>query len=309
MSSVEQCEDGTDSVIRCEICMKTQQSPGPLLKKCSRCVAHYHISCFQKQYNGTSAVPGNEFVCTKCALTFDGEKTVDNQTQKKGAKRNRAQSLDRDSEHAKRTRNDESNKTPTDCPKCQKKTTNTDAIECDGCSIILHIGCEVTKRDMDARKKSNRLRLLCTECCSSSNTIMAENIKIIRKYVEKIDLHSQTQQLARTEIESGLKKIDASVQNINDKIANGNNDSGNARKPTFAETVKMNSKPAVIIKPKDLKQHSKTTMDEIKSQINYKDIEACGVSNVNGGGIVINCQTSSSTMKVKQMVEEKFGDK
>lgn len=203
------------------------------------------------------------------------------------------------------------------CNKCSKETTNIDAFECDGCAVILHATCDkVSKRDLDARKKSNRLKIICLQCCSKGETIVAENVKMILKYVEKIDLHSQMQQLTGKDIESHLTKIIKNNERIEKSITeaikpiDSDIDQRNvSRKPSYADTVRKVVKPAVVIKPKNHKQNSKETIDEIKGQINYKEIEACGLKHVNGGGIVINCQTNTSTMKVKQMVEDKFGDK
>lgn len=50
-------------------------------------------------------------------------------------------------------------------------------------------------------------------------------------------------------------------------------------------------------------------MEKIKSKINHKDIGACGIKNMKNGGILINCETRSSTIRAKQIIEEKLGEK
>lgn len=107
-----------------------------------------------------------------------------------------------------------------------------------------------------------------------------------------------------------LNNVIERVECIDKKLETGFVSSGSMDgHKSYVNVLKESSKPAVIIKPKTAKQNSKTTIHDITSHVNYKNIEACGLRSVNGGGVVINCQSNASTMKVKQIIEDNFGDK
>lgn len=64
-----------------------------------------------------------------------------------------------------------------------------------------------------------------------------------------------------------------------------------------------------MIRPKDVSQNASKTSDDIRSQINSKDVNACGIRKLHDGGVIIRCESNTATMKMKTLVEEKFGDK
>lgn len=80
---------------------------------------------------------------------------------------------------------------------------------------------------------------------------------------------------------------------------------------SYANVLSDANKPSVIIKPKDSKQKASDTCDDIKKQFNRKELNACEIKKLYGGGVIVRCEnnTDTRTMKMKQMVEQKFGDK
>lgn len=86
---------------------------------------------------------------------------------------------------------------------------------------------------------------------------------------------------------------------MNKTVANITTAVGNIEKETktFASDVRSAVKPAVIIKPKESSQHSADTINDIRSKVNYEEIDECDVRNVSGSGIAINCGFSISIMR------------
>lgn len=200
------------------------------------------------------------------------------------------------------------------CNVCEVEIENeNDWYSCDGCTKSYHIGCDgVTKKEISARKSSNRLRLLCNSCVTDTNTITADNVKLILQYVQKIDLEVQKQKTNESVYKKSLSDIMAKCDRIksdmnaagsNKSIQTGTNDGAK----TFATVLKETKKPVIIVKPKDGKQKSSDTAAAIKSKIDYKDINSHGIKNVRNGGIAIQCESSGDTLKISQMVQKELG--
>lgn len=352
--------DERDKIESCKICRKQQTSPGPAMEQCSKCGAWFHMTCFMKKYGGASALPGAVFVCASCVMDNDNNLTssaltesviasnhetpvTTANTNRPKTKRSRGNSVEQEDDNIRKRRDDGINKTEKPvrnitssivCRKCNEETPESDIFECYGCTRVLHVTCDkLLKRDYDAWKRSSRLKLFCMECCEKTDSIVADNIKLILKYVEKIDLHTQLNQVAQKDTDLQLnkvvstnEKIETSVIEIKNSIGGGtdqrntsysvsaessesNNANNNNRIKTFARVVRESMKPSIVVKPKKAGRNSKETFDEIKSKVSYRDIEACGVRNVHGGGLLINCESNSATIKLKQMVEKELGDK
>lgn len=206
------------------------------------------------------------------------------------------------------------------CAKCKKETTNDgDVFECDACSMQYHLTCDTVKKgDVTARTKSKNLKLYCTRCMSGKLEIAnAEKLSIIYKYVTKIDMQTQKQVEIQTDTvakldsiiaESGdMKKKMDDVQNRIETQTHANTDK--EKNKSYANVVRSAAKPTVMIKPKCTAQNATTTSDDIKTQINCKDVNACGMRKLHDGGIIVSCETDAESMKMKTMIEEKFGDK
>lgn len=77
---------------------------------------------------------------------------------------------------------------------------------------------------------------------------------------------------------------------------------------TYANALKRNTvKPTVVIKPKT-NQQSKKTLEDISTNVNDSALDVCGTRKIKGGGVVLRCNNSKDTLKVKQLVNDKLGD-
>lgn len=204
------------------------------------------------------------------------------------------------------------------CHKCKTDVEDDEpSFECDGCIKWFHIKCDkVKKSDVNSRSGSERLRVYCADCCKSPSMANIENIKTILKVVFKMDAEMQRQSMLHSDVACHLDKIKSELASLKNEIGDVNKTIGaNAmanneqKKGTFASVVRAATKPAVIIKPKTVQQNSKATIDDIKSHVDYKHIDVCGHRNVRGGGIAVMCGSNASTMKMKNIISSKFGDK
>lgn len=201
------------------------------------------------------------------------------------------------------------------CYKCEKEIENVDeAFECDGCCYTYHTKCEkVSKKEHNARILSNCLRLFCDKCIESPAEISAENIKMIKKFVFKIDLFNQNMLAKKTQdddkinsITTQLKEMSDNITILKEKYDNINSDEKNSH--TYAKVLKQsNVKPVIVIKPKD-KKKSKETLEEITKKIDSKEVDVYNTRNTKNGGIVLACKNTSETMKMKQLMQKNFGD-
>lgn len=90
-------------------------------------------------------------------------------------------------------------------------------------------------------------------------------------------------------------------------------DLNNNSKPvgTKLYSAVVESKSAVMIKPKNQLQKNNVTKTEILQHINpvASEIEISGVKNINKGGILIGCQDNAGVSKFKELALQKLGDK
>lgn len=205
---------------------------------------------------------------------------------------------------------------PSMCSKCASGIEDdSDTFDCDGCLGKYHIQCDgVRKGDVTARMSSVNLRLFCSMCCRKRLDILnSEKLSIIYKYVEKIDKKTQEHVEKQADAVDKLASVISATKKLNDKIDDvkltGDSQHKSNEKKSYASVLNNSNKPSVMIKPKNCNQNSTKTCDEIKSQINRKEVNACGIRKLYGGGMVVTCENNNSAMKMKQIVEEKFGEK
>lgn len=177
-----------------------------------------------------------------------------------------------------------------------------------------------TMRLQCTRVDSQNLRLYCSQCKESVDKLIAEKLQLILKYLQKIDLVTQKQEESHCAMSTCIQSIATTCKTLSKNIVTVHNrvierESDNISKPntpakpSFASILRQAKKPVVIIKPKNGTQKCSDTIGDIKQQINYKDVQACGIRNIRNGGIVVNCDSNNSTLKMKQLIENKFGEK
>lgn len=200
------------------------------------------------------------------------------------------------------------------CYKCEKEIADgEDYGECDCCDQLFHLKCDnVTKKEWNARKNSKCLRLFCNVCFDDKSNGTADKLKLILNVLYKLDFHNQQQVSSNqkdvpSSILDKLNAIDTKVSSIKTPAVNGTAPNRNATQ-SYANVVKKTVKPAVVIKPKT-KQISSKTLEEISNNVDKTEINVCSTRNVRDGGVVLRCENPADTMKVKQMVNDKLGDK
>jgi hypothetical protein len=206
---------------------------------------------------------------------------------------------------------------PPPCAICKTEIEDdSEKFECDGCCKSFHQACDgIKKGDVTARSKSNNLKLFCNDCVKKKvEFLIADRLGIIYKYVTKIDETTQKQNAQQAETDDKIKNVTDTLAETIQKIKEMKNttcsaqSNDNNNKPSFANVVRKAAKPSVLIKPKAV-QSATTTSDEIKKQIDRREVNACALRKLHGGAIVVTCDSNASTVKMKTMIQDKFGDK
>lgn len=205
-----------------------------------------------------------------------------------------------------------------------------DFVACDECENEFHMKCiRVTKAEAKARLNSKCLRLYCPDCIEKRENGTEEKLKTIVKLLCKLDLFNQEQkpQIAINNesiklMSSKLNEVSVKLESVgNANASNSNNNSGSSSssshnyntsdtssQQSYANVAKKGKvKPAVVIRPKN-KQDSKKTFEDITKNVEKDAVNVCGTRNVKDGGIVLRCDNTTETMKVKQIVNDKLGD-
>lgn len=127
------------------------------------------------------------------------------------------------------------------------------------------------------------------------------------KFVHKIDLFNQKQVETNARVNDILTSTVEKVNEIGDKFESlGSDPKSGTSKQTHTKAVKTKVNPVVVVKPKE-KQASKKTVEEIREKVDAKNIKVCNARSIKDGGVVLSCENSSDTMKVKKIVEESYG--
>lgn len=200
------------------------------------------------------------------------------------------------------------------CYICEEEITDDDEFSsCDSCDCVFHHKCaNVRVKDKDARLRSNCLRLFCPECFKEKSNGTFEKLKEIAKILYKIDHFNQEQivkQQKSDDVIASLTQQIISLESKIDSLGNGRDANKTMTKTnTHLDTVKRSDiKPAVVIRPKN-KQQSSQTLSDITGKVGKSTVNVCGTRNVRDGGIVLRCDNSTETMKVKQLVVDSLGD-
>lgn len=182
--------------------------------------------------------------------------------------------------------------------------------ECDACTRNFHLKCYgVSKKEIQARKGSKCLRLYCEFCVVDMD--LGEQMKDITKMLLKLDLFNQQQIVAKQQenetissIANNLKALEVKVT----KLEAGTISQTSKQTHTYANAVKRNAvKPSVVVMPKNKQQQAKKTFDDITMNVNSA-MDVCGTRKIRDGGVVLRCNNTQDTMKIKQIVNDKLGD-
>lgn len=202
------------------------------------------------------------------------------------------------------------------CYKCEKEIKDDDDYsECDSCDTLFHLKCgNVTKKEFNARQNSKCLQLYCPDCFQSKSNGTAAKLNEIIKVLYKLDLFNQEQKVAKdktaSSIQNQLQSLDKKISSNKTPVASSSKLNAKSRNQTssYASVTKTSVKPAVVIKPKT-KQISSKTFEDITNNVDKSQVNVRSTRNVRDGGVVLRCENATETMKVKQIVNDKLGDK
>lgn len=195
------------------------------------------------------------------------------------------------------------------CSVCNEALDDeTNVFECDGCCDSFHLHCGgATRTEVKTRKNSRCMRIFCKVCVASPETCAAENMKTILKLSLKLDTFNAKQIETNIRVNDILSNLAEKINDMYEKFESFNmNEATSNTKPSYAKAVKTKVNPVVVVKPKE-KQASKKTVDDIRAKVNSASIKVCNARNIKDGGIVLSCENSNDTMKVKKIVEESYG--
>lgn len=200
------------------------------------------------------------------------------------------------------------------CYKCENVIDDDDDefFECDSCDSLFHLKCaNVLKKEINARKNSKCLRIYCPECFNNKTNGTHDKLKEIANVLYKLDLFNQQQIIKQQKDDDVFVSIARQISSLEEKVSTleaGNSSQIPKSQNTYANAVKRsNVKPAVIIKPKN-KQQSAQTLADISNKVDKSAVNVCGTRNARDGGVVLRCESSKETMKVKQLVADNLGD-
>lgn len=192
------------------------------------------------------------------------------------------------------------------CPACKEDIRRTTKyVRCLGfCDDYYHQKCaNVNDKVYNTMLEyPNSLGWRCENCRKKNTAEMFKMLQDLQQVTKSINEKvSQQQEL--------LMNHDEILKEINEKIeerGTPNNDCV-GKIVSYADKVKKNQ--ILVIKPKNEKQNSYTTKEDLKDKIDPTQVEFSGLKNTSKGGIVIGCQTKEALEKLKEETIKKLGDK
>lgn len=212
-----------------------------------------------------------------------------------------------------------------ECGVCRKEIEEEekDVFTCDLCDNEIHMNCAGAKKsELQARRRSKCMKIFCPECVECAENVMPTKLNEIARMMYKIDMSCQQQKASEqtnnqmmNEMMKMMKNMIEKVDGIDDRVKRietqpiaSRPDDVQPSTSSVTNIVKSGvPKSAVVVKPKH-KQHSKQTMEQITSAVDKTSVKVCGTRNARDGGIVLCCNNTADTMKVKEIVREKLGD-
>lgn len=188
-----------------------------------------------------------------------------------------------------------------DCSKCKAKKKE-DFIGCDGpCRRWWHYSCvRLTETEYRFLSKNNNVVYICDSCRPKygvlDNQLQQDTLQnILQKVSEN---HTDTKgyidekiSVAFNRMEELLRTFRAEIfERVSSTVSTGIPNINNAT--TYSKVLQ--TKPTVIIKPKDPKQTSNTTKSEVLKNIDpiKEDLVLEQVRNISNGGVAVRCESN-----------------
>lgn len=148
---------------------------------------------------------------------------------------------------------------------------------------------------------------------SSKDCNIAKNISGVRWFCENCEKYLEFCMDVRTELDNFKGSVLAELNSIRTELQKGNNKvliPQTNNKTSFASVV-QNKGEVILFKPKDSKQESSTTKEDITSNLNPSAMEV-GVTAIrptHDGGILIKCKTKEEVKKLSVEAKATLGKK
>lgn len=191
------------------------------------------------------------------------------------------------------------------CPVCNDPIKRTSKyLKCGSyCDNLYHQKCaKLSDKMYDLVLDNVNICWRCDFCIQRRSRDMYSIIEKIYSTTEKLSEDFKQHQ-------ETLKKHEDILQNLKEKVDYGHaDDCSKTKVVSYAEKTKKN-KPVLVIKPKNDKQTSETTKEDLKEKIDPTEADINRLKKVAKGGVAISCSNVESLEKLKEETEKKLGDK
>lgn len=172
-------------------------------------------------------------------------------------------------------------------------------IKCSGfCKEEFHLACVgVTKRQKQSL--NDNIIFCCNNCATILKSGLAEIFKQQKDFISKIDENFQKIKIDMFNlVDKRFLDLEEKIEEISEKLENSDEISA------VLEVKKVD--PVIVVKPKDKRQNSEKTKNDIKKNINKSEVKVNGVLKASEGGVIIRCKDEKSTEEIKKTVEKKM---
>lgn len=202
-----------------------------------------------------------------------------------------------------------------DCYICENETTPTDSIKCEGvCGKSMHAKCAgISKTVLKGYTELDNLYYICDKCVGSSliaiNKKIDKVMSIFHIYDERVTRYERDMKVLLDSVLE-LKNNIESILVEKTEIANERNFEKcvNESEVTKKVVKKNNKSDAVIlIKPKN-NQNVEKTENDVKTNIDPKNLKFNKICKGPKGGIAIVCDKGDSSKQIEKIAKEKLSD-
>lgn len=188
------------------------------------------------------------------------------------------------------------------CVFCNESVPTRKKLFCSECKCTSHISC--VHKTIDVASLLNEVSGLSWKCNSCLKKYISVNQETLN---DMINSQIRNALSTLTTVFEGLKSDLTEV--IADKISSL---SVKTDEPpvSYARTLKNNTLPAVLIKPKDHSQSNIVTRQAVTENIDpvQSKLELSRVKSLGNGSVLIGCKSSEGNQKFKQLAEQQLAD-
>lgn len=164
---------------------------------------------------------------------------------------------------------------------------------------------QVNEKSLDTKAELDLIKASQDEIIGGVNVLR----ELILNIIDKFEAVSNTLDQLNG-IDTKIDKLNRNISKIEERICKQamvrNENEIENQKIRYSDVI-MN--PALIVKPKNVKQTSETTTSEIKQNIeNPSDFKVKGMRTINNGCVLVSCENDESIEKIRDEMKTKLGD-